>query len=75
VVTDALHDGQRARVAHAEPFPDDPAQEQLPTGGAVQDHVPGDDVVLRDERCVGMRAHGDPTAGQPLADVVVGVTD
>jgi hypothetical protein len=49
VVTDALDDGGRARVAHAEPLAGDAAQEDLAGGGAVADDVAGDDVLLGDE--------------------------
>jgi hypothetical protein len=50
VVADALDDGGRAGVAHAEALADRPAQEDLTRGGAVADDVAGDDVVLGDER-------------------------
>ena len=50
VVADALDDGGGARVAHAEPLPDQAAQEHLAGGGAVEDDVAGDDVVLGRER-------------------------
>ena len=62
-------------VAHAEPFADDAAQEDLPAGRAVGDHVAGDDLLLGDERGVGVRVHDQPAAGQALAEVVVGVAD
>ena len=64
-----------AGVAHAEPLADDAAEEDLAAGGAVQDHVAGDDVLLGDvaRRRVVRRAHHEPAAGQALADVVVGV--
>ena len=75
MITDAFDDGQRAGVAYAEAFPDDPAQEQLTAGRAVEDYVASDDVVLRDELGVVVRAHGEPPAGQSLADVVVGVAN
>ena len=73
MVADALDDGDRAGVAHAEALAGDAAEEGLAAGGAVEDHVAGDDVVLGDERRVVGRADDDAAAGQALADVVVGV--
>ena len=50
VVADALDDGQRAGVAHAEPLADDAAHEDLAGRGPVEDHVARDDVLLGLER-------------------------
>src|SRR5690606_15228382 len=71
----ALDHGGGAGVAHGEALADDAPQVDLASGGAVEDDVSGDDVVLGDEVGVGVLgwAHDDPTARQPLADVVVGV--
>ena len=75
VIADALDHGVGAGVADREPFADHAAQEDLPAGGAEQDHVAADDVVLGDVvlRRVVRRPHHDPATGQALADVVVGV--
>src|SRR3989304_7459004 len=52
-----------------------PAVEIALTGdGAVEDGVADDDVLARDDRSVGGRLNDDSPSGQPLADVVVGVT-
>ena len=75
VVADALDDGHRAGVADAEALADLAAQERLAGRRAVEDDVAGDDVLLGDERGVGVRADDDPPAGQALAEVVVGVAD
>ena len=75
VVADALDDRGRARVAHAEPLADQAPEVHLAAGRAVEDHVAGDDVVLRDERGVVGRSNDDPTAREALADVVVRVAD
>ncbi len=76
VVPDALDHSQGAGVTHTEPLAHDAPDEHLATGGPVQDHVAGDDVVLRDELRVAVlrRAHDQPASRQALADVVVGVT-
>ncbi len=75
VVADTLDDRVGARVADRESFADHAAQERLAAGGAEQDHVAADDVVLGDvvDRGVVRRPHHDAPAGQTLADVVVGV--
>ena len=49
VVADALDDGHGAGVAHREAFADHAADERLAGGRAVQDHVPGDDLLLGHE--------------------------
>jgi len=67
VVADPLGHGQRAGVAHAEPFADDAAQEELPGGGAVADHVPGDNLLVGGEVRLRVGRDDDPAAGQPLA--------
>ena len=73
VVADALDHRGGAGVADAEALADDAAQEDLAAGGAVDDHVAGDDVLLGGERAPAVGAHDDAPAGEPLADVVVGV--
>src|SRR4051812_29100118 len=75
MVTDALDDRDRTGVADAEPLPHDAAHEHLAAGGAVEDDVARDDVVLRTERRVGVGGYADPPAGHPFPDVVVGVSD
>ena len=46
-----------------------------PAGGAVEQRVADDHVFLGIEGRAGRRLHDDPPAGQPLAQVVVGVAD
>ena len=75
VVTDALGDHGGTGVANAEPLADDTAQVDLPAGGAVGDHVAGDDVALGGERCGLVRPYDETPAGQSLADVVVRVAE
>src|SRR5207244_11392433 len=75
VVARALADGQRARVAHAEPLADDAADEQLARGGPVADDVARDDVLLGRERGRRVGAQREPPARQALAEVVVAVAD
>ena len=74
VVADALDDGDRTGVAHAEPLTDDAAQEHLAGGRPVEDDVAGDDVLLGGEAASASGGQiDDPAAGQALAGVVVGV--
>ena len=73
VVADALDDRGRARVADAEPLADDPADEHVAAGRAVEDDVAGDDVLLGDEPRRARRAQHERAARQALAEVVVGV--
>ena len=55
--------------------PTTPRRNTSPGRGPVEDHVARDDVLLGDERAPRVRAQCDPSAGQPLADVVVRVAD
>ncbi len=73
VVADALDDQRGPGVAHREPLADPAAQEHLAGGGAVADDVAGDDLLVRRERRGPVGPDDHPAAGQPLADVVVGV--
>ena len=73
VVADALDDRVRARVAHGEALAREAAEERAARGGAVEDGVADDHVLLGGEgRALG-RAHGEHAAGEALADVVVRV--
>src|SRR3954452_5976710 len=74
VVSHALDHRGRTGVPDAEPLPDLTAQVDLTGGGAVRDHVAGDDLVLRLEHRRTVRAYDDPSTRQALADVVVGIT-
>ena len=73
VVADALDHRGRPRVAHAEALPHLPADEDLAGGGAVEDDVAGDDLVLGGERRTLRGPHDEPPARQALAEVVIGV--
>ena len=75
VVADALDHGDGPGVAHAEALAHHAPDEDLAAGGAVEDDVAGDDVLLGHERRggVGRRAQDEPAAREALADVVVGV--
>ena len=75
MIAHSLDDCGRSGVAHAESFADRPADKCFATRRAVQDDVPGDDVVLGHERCMcfARRPHHQTPARQPLAEVVVGV--
>ncbi|GMA85060.1 hypothetical protein GCM10025868_03100 [Angustibacter aerolatus] len=75
MVAHALDDRGGAGVAHAEPLPRQAAHEHAAGGGAVRDHVAGDHVLLGDEGALVLRADDEPAAGQPLAEVVVGVAE
>ncbi len=75
VVADALDDGQRAGVAGAEPLADPAAQEDLAGGGAEQQGVACDHVVLGQEQHVVGRPDDDAATRKALADIVVGVAD
>ena len=75
VVADALDDGQRAGVARGEPLPHPAAQVDLAGGGAEQQGVAGDHVVLGQEQHVVGRPDDDAATRKALADIVVGVAD
>ena len=75
VVADAFDHGGGAGVADQEAFAHLAAQEHLAAGGAVADHVAGDHVALGREHVGAVRPDDDAAAGEPLADVVVGVAE
>ena len=73
MVAHALDDRGRPGVAHAEALPHLAPDEDLAGGGAVEDDVAGDDLLLGGEGRALRRAHDEPPARQALAEVVVGV--
>mmetsp|Transcript_19585 Transcript_19585/g.63107 ORF Transcript_19585/g.63107 Transcript_19585/m.63107 type:complete len:667 (+) Transcript_19585:756-2756(+) len=76
MVADALDDGDRARVAHAEALARDAAEEDRAARGAVARHVADDDVLLGDEALLeqlGAGVDDDLAAGEALAAAVVRV--
>jgi hypothetical protein len=75
VVAEALDDGDRARVANGEALARKAAEERPPGGGAVEDGVADDHVLLGRERGIGRRAHHDRATREALAAVVVRVAD
>ena len=73
VIADALDDGLRAAVANGEPLAGDAAHERVAAGGAVERDVADDDVFFRGKRGVARRTDDEASAGQSLADEVVGL--
>ena len=73
VIAHGLDDGVDAAVADAEALARHAADVGLAAGGPVEGDVADDDVLLRDERAARRRIDDDLAAGQPLAEVVVGV--
>src|SRR5262249_6427335 len=53
----------------------DAAEITLAGDGAVEDSIADDDRILRHDAGILWRAHDEPTAGEALADVVVGFAD
>src|SRR5690606_3418637 len=74
VVTHALDDRVRARVADGEALGGDSAEVRLARDGAVEDDVSDEDVLLRHEGALLRRVDDDAPAGEALADVVVRVS-
>src|SRR3989304_1074176 len=74
VVAAALDDGDGAAVSHREALTRHAAREQAAAGGAVERDVADEDVLLRHEGRAPRRVDDDLAAGEPLGDVVVGVT-
>ena len=73
VIAHAFDHGGGAGVAHREALAGHAAEVRLAAGGAVEHHVADDDVLLRPEGRIARRIDDDASAGEPLADVVVGV--
>ena len=73
MVTDAFDNRDRTGVADTEPLAHPATQEQLTRRRSIEDGVAGDDVLLGNERRGLMWTDDDSPAGQPFADVVVGV--
>ena len=66
-------DRHGAAVADGEPLAGQAVDEHLAAGGAVEERVADDHVLLGIEGRAGRGLHDDPPAGEPLAQVVVGV--
>ena len=60
MVTDTFDDDGCTGVPDAATFSDGAAREDLTTGGAIREHIAGDDVVFRDESGIPCRSHHDP---------------
>ena len=73
VIADPLDDRAGARVADAEALRGAAAEERFAAGGAVERDVADQDVLFGDESGAARRVEDEPSAGQPLADVVVAV--
>src|SRR5262249_20389425 len=73
VVAHALDDGGDARVSHREALAGAPVEERAPGDRAVEDGVADDDLVVGTEGRAARRLDDKDAAGEPLADVVVGV--
>src|SRR3546814_16313257 len=75
MIAHTLDDGSGAGVTDCEAFADDTAQQSLAAGGAEQDDVATDDVVLGDNafRCIERRAYDDASRPKALPDEAVGV--
>src|SRR5262249_13603565 len=71
VVADALDDGERAGVAHAEAFAGAAGRVEFAAGRAVQARIADDDGRVLIVAGVLRRAHDDAAAGHALADAVV----
>ena len=74
MVTDTLDYSSSPRVADAEAFANSPPEESFTSGGSVEEHIPGDDLLGGHERGIGWWTDGDTASGQTLAYIVVGVT-
>lgn len=75
VVSDSLDDGQGPGITGAEALTDPSPQESLTRGGAIEQGVAGDDIVLRQEQHIVWWPHDHPAAGKSLAHIVIGITD
>ena len=73
MIAGAFDDGDGAAVADAEPLARHAADVGLAAGRAVERHVADDDVLFRRERRLRRRQHDELSAGQPFADIIVGV--
>ena len=71
----ALHDGDGPRVAHREAFARLPGGEQLAGGRAIEHRVADDGVPIGRDGRGRHRTHDDDSAGQALADIVVGLAE
>ena len=74
VIAGAFDHRRGARIAHAEALAGDAAEIGLAVDRAVHHRVADDDVVLGLRRARGIRIDDDASAGQSLADIIVGRT-
>src|SRR5262249_589481 len=73
VVAHALHHRRGAAVADAETLAGEARGVHLGSGGAGEDGVPDDQVLLGREACARRRTDDDAAPGKTLAHVVVGI--
>src|SRR5262249_4300977 len=73
VVARAFDDGNGARVADGEAFASHAAEITLALDRAVQHRVADNDRLLRHDPGICGRPDNEAPAGQPLADIVVGI--
>ena len=73
MVADALHNGGRAGIAHAEAFARNTGNKGAAARCAVERDIADDDVVSRLKRAGPIRKNDQSAAGKALAEVVVAV--
>ena len=73
MIADAFDDGDGAGIAHREAFAGDAPEIALAGNGAVKHRIADDDVFIGLKQAFLWRINDQAAAGQPLADVVVGV--
>ena len=73
VIADAFHHRRGSAVAHREALAGAAVEKRASAGGAVEDDVADDHLVVGAKRRFARRPDGDDAAREPLADVVVGV--
>src|SRR6266404_8382672 len=71
VLADAFDDRKRATIANGEAFPGAAGDKELAGGSAIENGITGEDIATA--RSGGAGGDGNRTAGQSLADVIVGL--
>lgn len=75
MIANSLHNGSDSRVSHTESFARLTTQQDFTGGGTVTDDVSSNDLVTWLKRRFERWSDDHPTAGEPLTDIIVGVTD
>src|SRR3981189_693414 len=73
VVADSFDHSSRSGIANRKALASNPVEKRFAAGGSVKGHIANQNIFLGSESGPARRIHHQPSAGQTLADVIVGL--